>query len=83
VATVVSINKKLLRKNVIFATGTIKNELWVTMQQETLSTLSIMWAVPWLKQLIAGRSTRSPGFAPRSLHVVFVVDKEAMGRVVL
>jgi hypothetical protein len=32
-------------------------------------------AVPWLRRLVAGLSSRSPGFAPGSIHVGFVVDK--------
>jgi hypothetical protein len=38
-------------------------------------------AVPWLRQLVAGLSTRRPGFDPSSVHVGFVVDKVALGQV--
>jgi hypothetical protein len=34
-------------------------------------------AVPWLRQLVAGLPSRSPG----SVHVGFVVDKVALGQV--
>jgi hypothetical protein len=40
-------------------------------------------AVPWLRRLVAGLSPRSPGFAPGSIHVGFVVDKVALGQVFL
>jgi hypothetical protein len=36
--------------------------------------------VPWLRSLVAGLSPRSPGFAPGSIHVGFVVDKVALGQ---
>jgi hypothetical protein len=36
--------------------------------------------VPWLRSLVAGLSPRSPGFAPGSIHVGFVVVKVALGR---
>jgi hypothetical protein len=32
-------------------------------------------AVPWLRRLVAGLPPWSPGFAPESIHVGFVVDK--------
>jgi hypothetical protein len=38
-------------------------------------------AVPWLKRLVAGLSPRSPGFAPGSIHVGFVVGNVALGQV--
>jgi hypothetical protein len=37
-------------------------------------------AMPWLKRLVAGLSPWRPGFAPRSIHMGFVVDKEALGQ---
>jgi hypothetical protein len=37
--------------------------------------------VPWLRSLVAGLSSRRPGFAPWSIHVGFVVDKVALGQV--
>jgi hypothetical protein len=40
-------------------------------------------AVPWLTRLAAGLSSRRPGFPTGSLHVVFVVDKVALGQVFL
>jgi hypothetical protein len=36
-------------------------------------------AVKWLRRLVAGLSPRSPGFAPGSIHVGFVMDKAALG----
>jgi hypothetical protein len=48
---------------------------------DLLFTNSIfIWALPWLKRLVAGLSPRRPGFAPGSIHVGFVVDKVALGR---
>jgi hypothetical protein len=38
-------------------------------------------AVPWLRRLFAGLSPRGHGFDPGSVHVVFVVDKVALGQV--
>jgi hypothetical protein len=38
-------------------------------------------AVPWLMRLVAGLSTRRPGFDLGSVHVGFVVDKVALGQV--
>ena len=39
---------------------------------------------PYLRKLIAGYSLQRPGFESRLVHVVFiVVEKVAMGRVVL
>jgi hypothetical protein len=37
-------------------------------------------AVPWLRLLVAGLSPRSPGFAPRLIHMV---DRVALGQVFL
>jgi hypothetical protein len=39
------------------------------------------YAVPWLRQLVAGLSSRSPGFVSGSIHVGFMVDKVALGQV--
>jgi hypothetical protein len=39
--------------------------------------------VSWLRRLVAGLSTRGPGFAPGSVHVGFVVDRLALGQVSL
>jgi hypothetical protein len=36
-------------------------------------------AVPWLRRLVAGLPSRRSGFDPVSVHVVFLVDKVAMG----
>jgi hypothetical protein len=38
-------------------------------------------AVSWLRRLVAGLSSRSPGFAPGSIHVGFAVDKVALRQV--
>jgi hypothetical protein len=38
-----------------------------------------MRAVPWLRRLVAGLSPRRLGFAPGSVHVVFVVGRVALG----
>jgi hypothetical protein len=38
-------------------------------------------AAPQLKRLVAGFSTRRPGFKSGSIHVGFVVDKVALGQV--
>jgi hypothetical protein len=35
----------------------------------------------WLRQLVTGLSSWIPGFAPRSVHVGFVVDRMALGQV--
>ena len=40
-----------------------------------------LWAVSWLRRLVAGLSPRRPGFDPGSVHVGFVVDKVALGQV--
>jgi hypothetical protein len=40
-------------------------------------------AVPWLKRSVAGLSPQKNGFAPGSVHVGFVVDKVALGQVLL
>jgi hypothetical protein len=37
-------------------------------------------AVPWLRSLVVGLSSRRPGFTPGSIHVGFVVEKVALGR---
>ena len=42
---------------------------------------SVLPAVPWLRQLVAGLSP--PGFDPRSVHVRCVVDRMALGQVFL
>jgi hypothetical protein len=38
-------------------------------------------AVPWLRRLVAGLSSRRPGFDPGSVHVGFMVDSVALGHV--
>jgi hypothetical protein len=43
----------------------------------------IRGTVPWLRCSVAGLSPRGPGFAPESVHMGFVVDKVALGRVFL
>jgi hypothetical protein len=40
-----------------------------------------VWAVPWLRRLVAGLPPRMPWFDPGSVHVGFVVDKAALGQV--
>jgi hypothetical protein len=37
----------------------------------------------WLRHLVADLSPRRTGFNPRSVHVIFMVDKVAMGHVFL
>jgi hypothetical protein len=46
----------------------------------TRSNQQRAWTMPWLR-LVAGLSTRRPGFALGSVHVRFVVDKAALGQV--
>jgi hypothetical protein len=48
-----------------------------TIQQHTIR------AVSWLRSLVAGLSSRSPGFALGSILVGFVVDKVTLGQVFL
>ena len=36
-------------------------------------------AVPWLRQFVAGLSSRRPGFDPRLVHVGLAVNKVALG----
>jgi hypothetical protein len=43
---------------------------------ETL--IPLIWAVPWLRRLVAGLPPLSPVFDPGSVHVGFVVDKVAL-----
>jgi hypothetical protein len=40
-------------------------------------------SVPWLRRLVSGLSSRRDGFAPRSVHVGFVMKKLALGQVFL
>lgn len=37
------------------------------------------WSVPWIRQLIAGLSSRRPGFDPSIVHVAFIVEVAALG----
>jgi hypothetical protein len=37
----------------------------------------------WLRRLVAGLSRRRPGFATRTVHVEFAVDRLALGQVFL
>jgi hypothetical protein len=39
--------------------------------------------VPWLRLLVVSLSPNRPGFAPGSVHVGFVVDRVALGQVLL
>jgi hypothetical protein len=41
------------------------------------------WFIPWLRQLVAGLSPQRPGFLIESVYVDFVVDKVALGQVIL
>ena len=41
----------------------------------------IIEAVPWLRRLVAGLSSRRPGFDPRSVHEGFMVEKVALRQV--
>jgi hypothetical protein len=53
---------------------------------DTASTIDInsrTWAVPWLRRLLSGISQQRSGFAPGSVHVGFVVNKVALGQVLL
>jgi hypothetical protein len=43
-----------------------------------LFKITYMKALPWLRRLVTGFSPRRPVFAPRSVHVGFVVDKVAL-----
>jgi hypothetical protein len=36
--------------------------------------------VPWLRRLVAGLSSQSPGFASGKIHVGLVVDEVALGQ---
>jgi hypothetical protein len=47
----------------------------------TPSVLTLHYAVPWLRRLVAGLSSWRTGFDPRLVHVGFVVDKVALGQV--
>jgi hypothetical protein len=64
----VSIVKK---KHILYSDTKIKMNL--------LGTCST--AAPWLRWLATGLSPRRAGFAPGSIHVVFVVDDVALGHV--
>jgi hypothetical protein len=59
----------------IISEGTVKNK--------QMHELYLYVAVPWLRLLVAGLSSRRPGFASRSIHVGFVVHKVALGQVYL
>jgi hypothetical protein len=48
-----------------------------------LAATRTSWAVPWLRSLVAGLSPQRPGFAPGSIHLGFVMDKVALGKVFL
>jgi hypothetical protein len=41
---------------------------------------AVFVALPWLRLLVAGLSSQSLGFDPRSFGVRFVVDKVALGQ---
>ena len=40
----------------------------------------LQMVVPWLKQLVVGLSPRRPGFDPKSVNLIFVVDKVELGQ---
>jgi hypothetical protein len=46
-----------------------------------LPSLETLGGVPWRRRLVAGLSSRRPGFEPRSFYVRFVVGKVALGQV--
>jgi hypothetical protein len=46
-------------------------------------SVTLCWAVPWLRWLVVGLSPRRPGFAPESIHLRFVVDNVVLGHSVL
>jgi hypothetical protein len=43
----------------------------------------VVKAMPWLRLLLAGLSPQRPGFAPKTVHARFAVDKVALGQVSL
>jgi len=45
--------------------------------------LTLVLALPWLRQSVAGFSQRGPEFNPTAVHVGYVLDKVAVGRVFL
>jgi hypothetical protein len=49
----------------------------------TVQAVPLYRAVPKLRWLVAGVSLRRAGFAPGSIHLGFVVDKVALGQVLL
>jgi hypothetical protein len=50
---------------------------------KTDSNTYVTGVVPWLRSLVAGLSPLNPEFAPGSIHVGFLVDKVALGKVFL
>jgi hypothetical protein len=42
-----------------------------------------MWAVPWLRLIVAGLSQQCFVFDPRPVRVSFVVEKVALGKVLV
>jgi hypothetical protein len=61
---------------------------WIQLAQDRKRWLALVniviniWAVPWFRQ-VTGFSWRRPGFAIRSVHGRFAVDKVARGQVSL
>jgi hypothetical protein len=57
-----------------------KNNLYISLQIPKINLLPTdLYLHSWLKQLVAGLSPWRLWFAPRSVHVGFVVDKVALG----
>ena len=58
--------------------------LWQELNFYTLFIgISVFKAVPWGRQLVASLSPRLPGFQHGPIHVLFVVQKLALGQVSL
>jgi hypothetical protein len=50
---------------------------------QELVKVSYYSVVPLLRRLVSGLSFRRSGFAPKSVHMSFVVDRVALGQVFL
>jgi hypothetical protein len=57
------------------------HQLFMNFKKEIDSRTTEVWAVPWLRRLVAYLSPRRPGFDPGSVHVGFALDKVALGQV--
>jgi hypothetical protein len=51
--------------------------------REMICLDNALWAVPWLRRLVAGFSPPRPGFDPRLAHTIFAMDKVALWQVFL